>query len=143
MKTILIILCLIPTLALAETKLNFKDKTTMCGAYELKGNQYCKSMSGGEMCWNKADIASVEKTDECEQGGYAQGNTGAATAANSNGTGNDFANGNCDNMADKHSRDYCFEMKKASEEGRKRIKETAERNKNPPPMAPKFGEPRW
>jgi len=80
MKTILIILCLIPTLALAETKLNFKDKTTMCGAYELKGNQYCKSMSGGEMCFDKAEIVSIAKVDDCTAVEPGEANTASLKA---------------------------------------------------------------
>ena len=85
MKTIVLvscfILCLIPTVALGDgaVKLHFHDKTTMCGEYTLKGDKYCKSIGGGDVCWDKADIASVEKTDECEEGGgYATGGTSAS-----------------------------------------------------------------
>ena len=90
MKTIVMALCLIPTVAFGGeiVKLNFKDKTSMCGAYELKGNQYCKSVGGGEMCWQKTDIVSVEKADDCEEGGFAGGSSGVSTNRASGGSTN-------------------------------------------------------
>lgn len=86
MKTIVIILCLIPMLAFAAVKLNFKDKTSMCGDYVLKGNQYCKGMSGGEMCFDKRDIASIEKGDGCEEGGGIGVSSSSTTSSTQNTT---------------------------------------------------------
>jgi len=65
MKSVIVLLCLFPTLAFGAVQLNFKDGSIMCGPYVDNGAAYCKKMSGGEVCWQKSDIKSTVKVDEC------------------------------------------------------------------------------
>ena len=65
MKSILVLLCFLPALAFGSVQLNFKDGSIMCGEYADKGSDYCKKMSGGEVCWQKSDIKSTAAVDEC------------------------------------------------------------------------------
>ena len=87
MKKLIVVLCLVPSLAFAEeTILKFKDGSApMCGKYVEKGNQYCRNMSAGEMCWQKADVLSAKTVEACEDnGGFgvaSQGSGGNGTGA--------------------------------------------------------------
>ena len=65
MRSIIVLFILFPTLAFGAVQLNFKDGSIMCGPYVDNGTAYCKKMSGGEVCWQKSDIKSTLKVDEC------------------------------------------------------------------------------
>jgi hypothetical protein len=87
MKTsiIAVVMCiLIPTTAFAQVLLTFHDKTTACGYYVLQEGKYCKMVSGGTVCWSKSDIKTAIAVTECEEGGFAQGNTGNTVQSNAN-----------------------------------------------------------
>lgn len=75
MKTIILLMCLIPTIAFAELQLNFKDGTKTCGNYSEKGAQYCKGMTGGEICLDKSTLKSVSKVDDCSEVITGEGDT--------------------------------------------------------------------
>lgn len=87
---IIIVLCLSPSLAFAEeTLLKFKDGSApMCGNYTEKGNQYCKSVGGGDVCWQKSDIKSVTKVEECEEGGFSAGGAGSGSSSSASAVSN-------------------------------------------------------
>jgi hypothetical protein len=69
-----------------EVLLSFKDKTTVCGNYTLQGNSYCKYLSAGSICWQKADVVAVKTVDECEDnGGFASGGVASSGGARSSG----------------------------------------------------------
>jgi hypothetical protein len=66
MKYLILLLCFIPSLAFAETKIKFRDGSAMCGdGYVDKGDKYCKSIGGGESCFDKAEIVSVTAIEDC------------------------------------------------------------------------------
>jgi len=67
MKLIVLLLCLIPSLALAEVRITFKDGTVSCDNYAIKGNQYCRSIGGIQACGDKADIQSIVKVNSCDE----------------------------------------------------------------------------
>jgi hypothetical protein len=67
MIRLILILCLIPSLAFAKASiLKFKDGSSSCGSYHVKKASYCKKVSGGEICWSKKEVVSVKKVKDCE-----------------------------------------------------------------------------
>jgi len=62
MKTIIMLMCLIPSIAFAEVRLTFRDGSIRCGNYELKGSAYC---GADNTCWNVSDMVAIKVVDGC------------------------------------------------------------------------------
>jgi hypothetical protein len=89
-----LILCTTSLAFAEELLLSFKDGSTICGSYSLRGNSYCKNMAAGEICWEKADIKTAKQVDDCENsGGFAASNSGATSAAGSSSKGKAYVVG--------------------------------------------------
>jgi len=67
MIRLILILCLVPSLAFAEASiLKLWDGSTYCGKYYKTKTAYCRMMSGGEICWSRKEVVSIKKVEDCD-----------------------------------------------------------------------------
>lgn len=66
MKSLVLMLCLIPMVATAEIQFTYKNGTKMCGKFIDNGKAYCRTIDGGEMCLQKSELAFVKTVKECD-----------------------------------------------------------------------------
>ncbi|MEK6743425.1 MAG: hypothetical protein AABZ15_07445 [Nitrospirota bacterium] len=65
MKTLVIIFCLIPSVAFSATQLSFKDGSSVCGSYVEDDKTYCRPIIGGDICFKKTEITLARTVSEC------------------------------------------------------------------------------
>jgi hypothetical protein len=63
---LILIFCLVPATVFADVQLTFKDGSKKCGPYIERGAAYCRTIPGGELCWQKNELISSKAVERCD-----------------------------------------------------------------------------